>query len=189
MKKKIKWILLGLGAFIFILILAGGGDSSESNQAPNTQKMAQQQAEQANLTPEEQIKASVQNLLSGQNNLDQDRLESVEVTELEGGLRVEVGFNADDNFGNNLIKSGMEKQMSEIYQELYTNYDNINEVSVGARFPMADQYGNESQLVVYYTTLSKEEADKVNWNADSSTLKLSILPGVWETDILHPEFK
>lgn len=190
MKKKIKWILLGLVAFIFLLVFVGGGDSTETEQVePNLQQEVQVQQEQADLAPEEQIKISIQSMLSGQNNLDQNRLESVEVTDIADGFRVEVGFNANDNFGNELIKSGMEKQMSEIYQELFTKYDNINEVSVGARFPLTDQYGNEKQSVVYYTTLTKEEAGKVNWNVDNTTLMLSILPGVWQTDILHPEFK
>ena len=52
----------------------------------------------------------------------------------------------------------------------------------------SDKYGNQSDGVVYRTFLEKTEADKVNWTADKTTLKVSILPEVWTTVFLLPDF-
>ena len=42
--------------------------------------------------------------------------------------------------------------------------------------------------MVYKSILDKDEADKVNWQADRASLELSILPKVWTTSFIHPGF-
>jgi len=139
---------------------------------------------------EEQVKKIVTDQLKGQNNMKRENLKKVEVTEQGGGgWEVIVEFNASDNLSTNLRKVGIEKQMSELYISLYRSGKDIKTVSVSAYFPLVDQYGNENDRVIYASTLDSEEASKVNWNADQSSLKLSILPNVWTTSMLHPEFK
>lgn len=61
--------------------------------------------------------------------------------------------------------------MSEIYTVLYTSEYNVNSVVIMAFFPVTDKYGNDQEIIVYQSSLNKEEADKVNWNADNNLLK------------------
>jgi hypothetical protein len=141
------------------------------------------------LSEKDQIKKLVTDQLSGQNNMKKDNLKNLVVIEQEdGGWNVEIGFNADDNFSMNLIKTGIETQMSKLYIALFNSGKDIKTVSISAYFPLEDQYGNVNDRVVYASTLNNEEANKVNWNANRTSLEHSILPGVWTTTMLHPEF-
>lgn len=142
------------------------------------------------LSEKEQIQKLVSDQLKGTNNMKNPYVKKIDVIEqVDGGWGVFVEYNADDNLTKNLRKTGIECRMSEIYIALYTSDKDIRSASVAAYFPLVDQYGNEISGVVYKSILEKGEADKVNWGSDSSTLKLSILPGVWTTSILHPEFR
>lgn len=195
MKKKVKIGLIVLGALFLIGMASSGDDQTQSTPDQESQEAQentekQEEIDESSLSPEEQIRKTIEDQLPGQNNMDTDRLESIEMAKDSTGLyRVEIGFNADDNFSKNMIKTGIESQMSEIYQAIFTKFDNVGEISIGARFPLADAYGNESLKVVYYTTLTKAEADKINWNTSDATLKLRIIPGVWQTDLIHPDFQ
>lgn len=60
---------------------------------------------------------------------------------------------------------------------------------MAAYFTLVDKYGQRSDVVVYKSILDKAEADKVNWQQDDAYLKLTILPGVWETTLLHPDLR
>jgi len=111
------------------------------------------------------------------------------IQEPDGSWDVSIEFKASDNLSRDFIKKGIELDMAEVYIALYTsNFKNINIVSIAALFPLSDKYGNQSDGVVYRTFLEKTEADKVNWTADKTTLKVSILPEVWTTVFLLPDF-
>jgi hypothetical protein len=182
-----KKIIIGIVIFVVFLGLLGSG--SDGNRDSNNSKSETAESTEPQ-SEEDQIKTVVETTLEGQNNREVARFENIDISgSSEEGYKIEIGFNASDNFGNNLIKTGIEGDMSKLYIALYQSDLNIEEVAIGAHFPMIDQYGNESDKVVYYSVLTKEEADRVNWQADESSLKLSILPQVWETVLLHPEFK
>lgn len=195
-RKKVGLILGGL----FVVFFIGFGMTTDTKTAstsnePTTQAQTVSSeptsAPQAPvLSEQDQVKVLVTEQLKGTNNMKRDNLKKVEVSEGEGGgWNVTVEFNANDNLSTNLRKKGIEKKMSEIYTALYQSGKDIRTASVTAYFPLADQYGNESDGAVYKSTLDKAEADKVNWQADRSTLQLSILPQVWTTVMLHPEFR
>lgn len=182
---------------VFLGITSPSSDSNSSQPTSNTNvsqtqtRQNEQKSEPAKpLSEEDQIRNIVSNQLKGNNNMDKQYIRKIDVVEqVNGGWGVFVEYNADDNLTTNLRKTGIEKTMSEIYIALYTSNKDIRSASVAAYFPLVDRYGNESEDVIYKSILDKTEADKVNWNADSSTLKLSILPEVWTTSILHPEFR
>jgi hypothetical protein len=126
----------------------------------------------------------------GKNNLDKDYIKGVEVVkQIDGGWGVFVEYNADDSLTTNMRKKSIELDMSKIYTALYTSGKDIQTASVSAYFPLTDKYGNNSDGVVYKSILDKTEADKVNWETDSSYLGLQVLPGVWETTWIHSEFQ
>lgn len=206
MNKAIKWMgAIVIFTFVILGIIGSGmedkgdpessKDSDQSTQPENAELATEAQApnEPTNppaptLSEQDQIKMLVSDQLKGQNGMKKDKLKSVEVTEQKnGGWDVAVEFNASDNLTKNLQRSGIERQMSEIYTALYKSGKNIKTTSVNAYFPLRDQYGNVSDFVVYATTLDSDEASKVNWNVDQSLLNISILPGIWTTNMLHPE--
>lgn len=196
-RKKVGLILGGL-VFVFFIGFGMTTDTKTSTSTNNkestpieTVKNDPTTAPQAPaLSEQDQVKALVTEQLKGQNNMKRDNLKKLEVTEQEsGGWNVTVDFNASDNLSTNLRKVGIEKQMSELYIALYKSGKDVRTTTVTAYFPLVDQYGKENDRAIYQSTLDKEEASKVNWDADQSSLKLSILPKVWTTTLLHPEFK
>lgn len=195
--KHAKTIVV-IALLVFVGLSSPSAENDESpqvvNNAVSTEQNQNAQAQQNEppkpVSEDDQIRNIVSNLLKGSNNMDNQYVRKIDVVEqVNGGWGVFVEYNADDNLTTNLRKTGIEKTMSEIYIALYTSNKDVRSASVAAYFPLVDRYGNESEDVIYKSILDKAEAEKVNWNADSSTLKLSILPEVWTTSILHPEFR
>ena len=196
--------IFGIAAVILFILFGITTDSNKTKQIDTNQQTTKKITEQKTetqtsqeqteskkpLSEEEQIRKLISEQLKGDNNLGKPYIRKIDVIkQVNGGWGVFVEYNADDNLTKNLRKIGIEKKMSEIYIALYTSGKDIRSASVSAYFPLVDKYGNESDGVVYKSILDKKEADKINWNSDPSTLKLSILPGVWTTSILHPEFR
>lgn len=143
---------------------------------------------------QDDIKRIVEDQLKGDNNLDKPRLREVRVSEafeeVSGGWTVFVKYNASQNWNDEMTRKGIEVDMSELYTALYTSGKDIRLVSIEAYLPLVDQYGNESDGMVYRSILRKSEAQKVNWKiADEAYFKLDILPGIWETVLVHPAIR
>lgn len=140
----------------------------------------------AALTPQETIKNIIQKELKGKNNNDKPYLKDISL-EMEGNeASVIISYNADENLTTNLTLTGIKGKMGELYTKLYKSHSPLKSVSVCAYMSLTDKYGNASDDIVYTTVLQKEEANKVNWNADDAVLKYSILPKVWHNNFLHP---
>lgn len=170
------------------------GNGEKSNNVSTASPVVAEPQEPA--SPEEKMRQLVAAALSGQANTKKERLRRVAVFPQDvdengnnsaWGVRVE--FNADENLTTNLIKKGIEKQMSEVYQALYTSGLPITLVTIEAYYPLVDKYGNKSDSRVRQTTLEQAEAKKINWSADQSTLLMNIVPGVWDSGFTHPEFR
>lgn len=144
----------------------------------------------APVSEEDQLRQIVSDVLKGNTNMSKQRLRKMDIVkQASGGWGVFVEFNGDDNLTANMRKGGIESKMAEVYIALYTSSKDVQTVTVAAYFPLVDRYGNESDGVVLKTSLSKAEAAKVNWSADSSTLRRSILPDIWTKILVHPEFR
>jgi hypothetical protein len=142
------------------------------------QNQQTQQPTQATQTPEEKIEAKVRV------SLDSKKFREVRVTkQVNGGYGIFVAINGSDNLSNDLIRKGIWLDMANIYAAVYKEPMDVNEVAVVANMDMVDKYGKTSNQAVMKTSLEKDEAVKVNWTLDHSTLGLQILPGVWTTDI------
>jgi uncharacterized membrane protein len=174
-------ILIG---FILLVFL-----TPSSNKTKEPEINTSQIVSDTNLTNEQKIEQIVAQTLKGKNNNEKDRFKSVSVSGTnDEGYIATIEFNASDNLSMKLRKTGIEKDMSEIYTSLYISKLNIKSVQITAYFPLSDQYGNEYDGKVYSSSLASEKAEKVNWEADSSALSLEILPNLWTTTFLHPEF-
>lgn len=162
------------------------------------QRVADDTSVQADQTPppaapvseEDQLRQIVTDVLKGNTNMSKPRLRKVDVVkQAAGGWGVFAEFNGDDNLTANMRKGGIESKMAEVYIALYTSGKDVQTATVAAYFPLVDKYGNGSEGVVLKTSLNKAEAAKVNWSADNSTLRRSILPDIWTIVLVHPEFR
>jgi len=203
-----------IGALIVVITIIPSGDdtnvaetttttSPESAETTTTQQEAAVVTTAAQTTtttaapttsttagPASEFKSVVSRTLEGDNNMDKPLLRKVDVVEqIDGGYGVFVEMNANDNLTSGMIRGGIEQDMSKVYMALYQSGLDVRTATVAAYFPMTDQYGAESEAVIYKSMLDKSEADKVNWEADDSLLRTDILPGIWQTTLLHPELQ
>jgi len=151
-------------------------------------------AAQQNITEQDKIKQSVTAVLAGETNNGKEKLKSVEVDPDPASEKtasptysVTVSFNADDNLTNNLTRKGIESEMSDIYQVIYSNYKDVSSTQVAAYLDVVDQYGNTENSVVYTTILDQDVGYKINWSLDSATLEFEIVPKLW-TPVLEMAF-
>jgi hypothetical protein len=189
LNKKEKTRGVALLVIIFSVFLIFASPSKQNDKIEPVQNNVEQSENFEKLSVKDQIRSIAEGRLQGKNNLDTDYVRSVEVKEDNELYAVEIDFNADDNLTTNLRKTGIEKKMSEIYTSLFTKGYNIEMVKINAYFPLMDEYGNEFDGAIYKTVLYKDDADKINWDADEATLDLQILPELWTVAFIHPEFK
>jgi hypothetical protein len=94
--------------------------------------------------------------------------------------RANVDFNMDQNLTMGLTRDGLKMEMSQVYTALFHGSRvHVQSAAVTAWGPLQDQYGNVRYEPVYGTTLTRDVADQINWDADSATLQLQIIPGLW----------
>ena len=93
----------------------------------------------------------------------------------------------DDNFiTGKTTGQGIEMKMADVYKAIYSTYTNVNVVHIKAYLDITDKYGNVQNSMVYYTALNKETGQRINWNTDSATLELQIVPGLWTKVLEFP---
>ncbi len=152
-------------------------DKASQQQAANdaaSQKAASQQNVQ------DAIKAAVSKDLGGTNDVGGKYYRSIDVEpQVNGGYGVFVDYNADEASSNKDDKVLYTEKAEQLYKTIYTQTgQDIRTASVSAWFAGTDQYGNNSDKLVYKTILDKPVADKVNWKADDATLQID-LPNLW----------
>lgn len=131
------------------------------------------------LSDREKIEGSIKELFDG------NKLRGYDILEGDQGFVVDIRINASDNFTTNMIRMGIEKDMTLAYKEIFNRVENVDTVFIDAYLPLTDQYGNENDGSVYKTALDKDTASRVNWEADTANLYQNILPNAWETITLH----
>ncbi len=158
----------------------------EKKDAEASQAAESEAAKNSEPSTEEKLKSIVGEVLDGKTNNDRPDLRDVTVLLDSNAAVVLVSFNADDNLTSNMIQVGIRMKMSDLYYKLYQSGVPIKSITISAYLPLTDKYGNESESIVCTTVLKNEEAVKVNWKADESTVKSMVLPQVWYTSYLHP---
>lgn len=105
-----------------------------------------------------------------------DKMKSVETRRLAVDVRgnypedesqlawgVDVQFRAADNFTTNMTKKGIERDMMESFQALFTSAVPVGMVSIEAYMMLIDKFGNEEEGIVYGATMRSQVASQVNW--------------------------
>lgn len=183
MKKLLKWtgiIVVGFFVLMVIIGLAGGKKGSSVQDAfQKGMDDGKQTGGNNQTTPEQKIEAKVRASVT-----DSKTIKDIQVTkQVNGGYGVLVTINAGENLSSDLIKKGIWLDMATIYTALYKEPMEVNEAAIVASLDEVDKYGKTSNQVVMKTSLAKEEAQKVNWGVDHSSLGLQILPGVWTAEL------
>ena len=139
-----------------------------------TQKAAQQKSD------ENTIKTAVSKDLGGTNDVGGKYYRNIDVEpQANGGYGVFVDYNADEASSNKDDKVLYTEKAEQLYKTIYAQTgQDVRTASVSAWFAGTDQYGNNSDKLVYKTILDKSVAEKVNWKADDSTLQID-LPNLW----------
>jgi hypothetical protein len=88
-----------------------------------------------------------------------------------------------------MIAGGFELDAGQVMIALFADNPHLDVrwVAVDGLFPLTDQYGNTEPGEVVSIRFGKDEAAKVNWDYDESSLVLSILPGLYDWLFIHPE--
>lgn len=136
-------------------------------------------------TPESSIESRIRSVLG-------DDLVRVDIVEqFDGGYGVDLTMNVSENLTMNLTAVGFEDDAGEIMTALYADEPDLEVrwVAIEGLFPLRDRYGNTAPGRVVEILFPREEAEKVNWDYDYATLRLDILPGLYDWRFIHPELR
>lgn len=102
----------------------------------------------------------------------------------EGLYNVNIRFNGEDSWSPSMTKKTIAWQMQDVYQGLYEAKLNIRDIYCFASLKLTDQYGQESVMVVYKTSLERAIAEKINWDRKRSL----DFDNIWDVDFVHRSF-
>ncbi|MBS3792671.1 hypothetical protein KGY77_08525 [Candidatus Bipolaricaulota bacterium] len=76
-----------------------------------------------------------------------------------------ISYRINDNFTKGMIRGGMIGDAMDFFQKLYNNpqVTSVVECMLMPEFKMVDQYGNESEEQVAKIVVSRDLAEKINW--------------------------
>ena len=129
-----------------------------------------------------QIEAVVRDEFSGQTNTGKVRLNGWGVHEMVIGYEVVIEFNANENLTKGLMRRGIHNDVRDAYEVLYDSPLQVGYVTIKALLPLTDQFGNESDGVVFISSMDADIAEKVDWE-NKSLLDLERMGVV---DFVHP---
>ena len=170
-------------AILFVIIFGviwvvnlGNGKSTDQSNSANVS---------ANLPVDEQLKQIVASAaVDGDGFADAIREVRV-IPEADGSNTVNVKFYQEKN----IEKRFLDQTMGVIYYALYSSGKDVGAVTVMATTDLVDSYGNGTEGIVYQTTISKADADKVNTSQDEAVLEMSVYPGLWVVQKQHSGVK
>jgi hypothetical protein len=186
-KKKYNFqlsIWLKILIVIFLLILAGVTSGIEKvAQNLDSENLATTDNSNA-LTTEQLIKQDVQKIL-GSSNRDVEVVREITLTDFEGEKWLYVSYNANDNLASSWISRGFSMDAIDIFEKIFTDYQEVGLIVIYAYFPLSDKYGNVEDVLVSTITMERATANKINWD----NLLTENLPSVADGYSLHQAFK
>lgn len=106
------------------------------------------------------------------------------IPELDGTYSVNVTF-FDESFKYSIIK----QTAGNIYYELYKSGILLETVTVAAKNSYLNQYGDDAEIIVLQTQITKDVVDKINLDADKALLQMNIIPDLWTVQKVHDDIK
>ncbi len=168
--------------FLIVISTMVSGDSVSKVPTTNTQREAQVSIPVVNTTPtkpktlEEKIKDAIENKMGSNTNMGKTRVVSIEVTkykptelstysykstdEIKG---VFIKINASENLTSNLQKSTLNKEASQLAQEVFKVSSEIGDIILWSQLPLADKYGNKKDGTAVAYSIARPLYEKINW--------------------------
>lgn len=187
-KKALK-VLLALLIFGVFYILVFSNDDDTGKQTPT---QAQQEKAKAlnGLSDDKKIEKVVNDLLSGQTNGNTKKLKSLELKKTkDGSFEVFAQIRTNQGISQAMTNREIKRSISEVFQAIYTNKLKVTSATASVFAPLQDKYGKQFEGSVYTATLTSTEASKINWQMDKDYLISKIIPSVWQTGIVNPDFR
>lgn len=133
-----------------------------------------------------EIEDAIIDVVGDTNNMGDKSISALKVnenygTDEEGDRLVIVNINASENLTNNMTRSGILLDSTEIFKSLFGMGD-VSEATLNWEFPLVDQYGNKEQGTIVTVSLDNEMAQKINWENFNNDDLPNISKEYWE----HP---
>lgn len=186
------WVQVVIAIIVLAVVagLFGDADDTATNEtqeeaATNEQGAAdtddQEAQDEPERTPEEQLRAAVQDAL-GETNRDVDRISSFEAEE---GGRVSIEWAIDENLTEGLTKDTARSEGVDILEAVKESGFDYRIVEINGTYPLVDQLGNETEERVIRAQYSRKLINQINFeNFD--------FKNVYELDdstYVHPAFR
>ncbi|HCF70791.1 MAG TPA: hypothetical protein DER33_04240 [Syntrophomonas sp.] len=138
-------------------------------------------SKQTEKTIEQRIENTINTAVGKKTNTDKKRIVKLQVlgTEKEGKKLVLAWLNADDNLSNQMIRGGILMDSAKVFQSLF-ELPETEEVALVWVFPLVDVYGNSADEPVLKVRLTREIADKINWDSFDHENFAEISKQYWE---------
>lgn len=187
---------------IVILLLAGIGNMIEEPEAeqvsgqPKTEEKKEEPKKTEKEKPKEEKavepkdpKAKVESIfhkeLGKENNMDKPRVVDIEdLSESADSLYFVATLNADENFTNNLTKTGILSKSADVLEKI-SKIKELSKIVLQWQLPLTDQYGNSDDGQVLIINIEREALDKINWE----NFNYENFAQVSTTYFEHPSFK
>ena len=78
----------------------------------------------------------------------------------------------------------IQDEQTKIYQKLFNNY-NINNISIESDMNFTDSYGQRSEQTAVFSYMSKETANKINWNNFISSNLPTVADGYYVSPVIQ----
>lgn len=180
--KKPIWKRWWFWALIIIIAIAAfSGDAPEN--AP-TEPVSSQQAKSteknvADMTLEEYVKYLANDTL-GKTNTKKERF----IEAVGGGDVLIIHMNADENLTEKMMRTGILMDSKDLFKRAFNERSDINTLKLVWYLDLVDAKGNTSVGQVMHITLSRENADTINWDNILTDNLPKVADGYWE----HPLF-
>ncbi|MBS4535834.1 hypothetical protein GOQ29_09425 [Clostridium sp. D2Q-14] len=198
MKKVIKWIII-----IFVVLFVGSAaiagiiegikgededadavkESSNKDETVKKEEVKEEEEEkEEKLTLDEQVEKIVKDTLGEKTNIVEiDVRDHMGTIEIEDDKFVSITLVGNQNLSTNMTKKGMWLDSIEVLEEMF-KIEEIGKVWIEWQYPLVDKYGNEDLVEVMNIDMTREIADKINWE----NFPIDNLKEVVDTYYEHP---
>jgi DNA-directed RNA polymerase subunit RPC12/RpoP len=174
-------------------------EAVESEEIPEEEAFGEKETEETeeqlaaqqdfnSLTLDEKIGYIIVSLLGNETNNDLPTIVDIEIAPLTGekgpeGNTAFIILNGNDNLTTNMTKEGMWIDAIKLFKEFF-KIEEITRVDLKWQLPLVDKYGNTELGVVMEILLTRDTAERINWD----NFLYQNLPEVAEIYQEHPVF-
>jgi hypothetical protein len=144
-----------------------------------TNTLAPTETPQPTLSPSENLHQSIVETL-GKSNRDVERLSEFEVTD-----EVFIQWAINDNFTENMIKSGTQIDITNMLKTIASSGVTYGSVRLYGTFPLVDKYGNVTETTVVKVVYRLDTIQKINWD----NFLFKNVYDIADSKVLHPTFQ